>query len=211
MISEGTWMNAIDISPHRSLKQGAARCNTGFICENPVRRQAETESGSAQGGIVVRSNGTAMPFDYRSADRQAHAHTGILRGEETFKQTGEMCRINSRAAVVNAAAHCPRIRQYCSNKNPPTLGSRLRHRLNRIDGEVDDHLLELGAVAVNLRERRFQIERDRDTFRLELMAEEDHRLRDDIVERKARSLGSSSGRHGADAVDDLGRSPRIGD
>lgn len=38
------------------------------------------------------------------------------------------------------------------------------------------------------------------------MAEEGHRILDDIVERQQHLLGRPPGRHGADTVDDLGRS-----
>jgi hypothetical protein len=42
-----------------------------------------------------------MRFNNGSADRQAHAHAGILCREETIKKMGEMRRIYSRAELPN--------------------------------------------------------------------------------------------------------------
>ena len=55
---------------------------------------------------------------------------------------------------------------------PRSVGAQLRHRLDSVDGEVDDHLLELSAVSEDLRKFRREIDRNADPLELQLMAEE---------------------------------------
>ena len=74
--------------------------------------------------------------------------------------------INSRAAVLDNAAHSFRLRQHGSNTNAPAQGLGLRHRLDRVDGKVHDHLLELGAVADDPGKVRRQFEGNGDAPRL---------------------------------------------
>jgi hypothetical protein len=64
------------------------------------RAQINTETGPAQGGIIVRTNAAAMSFDNRLTDGQTHAHSGVFGREEAIEKKREMLRINTWAAVL---------------------------------------------------------------------------------------------------------------
>src|SRR5205807_1772180 len=70
-----------------------------------TREQVKTESGSAQDRIVARPNASPMGFDDRPANCQTYTHAAGFGREEAFKNTREMRRINTRAAVLDATAH----------------------------------------------------------------------------------------------------------
>src|SRR5262245_46839183 len=74
-----------------------------------AREQIKAETGPAQGGIVVRTNAPAMCFDNGPTDGQTHTHAGVFGREEAIEKAREMLRINTRAAVFDAAAYPVRI------------------------------------------------------------------------------------------------------
>jgi hypothetical protein len=108
--------------------------------------QAKTEPGSAQGGIIVRTKTAAVRFDDRLTYSQAHTHSGVFGRKEAIEKTREMLGINTRAAILDAAVHPLRAREHSSERNSAVRWRNLRHRLDRIHGQVDDDLLELSAV-----------------------------------------------------------------
>jgi hypothetical protein len=112
--------------------------------------QAKTETGSAQGRIIVRTNTAAMSFDDRLTYSQTHAHSGVFGRKEAIEKTREVLGINTRAAVLDAAVHPLRVREHSSERNYAARWRNLRHRLDRVHGQVDDDLLELSAVPDNL-------------------------------------------------------------
>src|SRR5215472_11946694 len=122
----------------------------GLCCA--ARRQIETKARPAEGGLVVRTKAAAVSFDNRPTDGQTHAQAGIFGREELVEKTREMFRIDARAAVLDGAAHRPRVREHCSDGDTAPGRRKLRHCLDCIDGQVDNDLLELNAVSRDLRE-----------------------------------------------------------
>src|SRR5882724_6810212 len=152
------------------------------------RGEREAKARTAVGGLVVRRDASAMSFDYRATDRQAHADASLLGREEAVEGAVDVLGGDARAAVLDSAAQYGGVRSAGPDGDAALRASRLRHGLRRIDGQVHDHLLELGAVADHPRKRRCQIEENRNALRLQLMAEEYHRLLDDVIERQGRLL-----------------------
>ena len=137
-----------------------------------ARRQIETEAGSVEGGIVVRTKAAAVSFDNGPTDGQTHAQASIFGREELVEKTREMFRIDARAAVLDGAAHRPRVRKHCSDGDAALRRRKLRHRLDCIDGQVDNDLLKLNSVSRNLRALGRKIKGHDDPFGLQLMTQE---------------------------------------
>ena len=74
-----------------------------------AREQIKTETGPAEGGIVARANAAAMSFNNGLTDGQTYAHAAVFGREEAIEKTREMLRIDTRAAVLDAAAHRHRV------------------------------------------------------------------------------------------------------
>src|ERR1700760_1206290 len=70
-----------------------------------ARGQIKTEAGPTQGGIVARANAAAVGFDNGLANCQTQAHTAVFGREEGIEDTGELIRIDTQAAVLDAAAY----------------------------------------------------------------------------------------------------------
>ena len=69
-----------------------------------AREQIKTEMRPSQAGIVARANAATMGFDNGLTNCQTHAHAGVFGREEAIEKMGEMFRINTCAAVFDAAA-----------------------------------------------------------------------------------------------------------
>ena len=177
----------------------------------PARQKIDAEAGPSKGGIVVGTNAAAMSFDDGLTDRQAHPHAGVFGREEPVEKTGEMFRIDARAAVLDGAAHRLRIQKQGPDGDAAVRGCNLRHRLDGIEDQIDDDLRELDAVSHDLGQLIRELEGDSDLFQQQLMAQEAQRLIDDVIDRQQLLLGRALARHVARAFDDLGGPTRVGD
>jgi MFS transporter, DHA2 family, multidrug resistance protein len=121
-------------------------------------------------------------------------------------------RAYSRTTVLERAAHGFSVRQPGLDQEHAPRRARLRHCLRRVDGQVHDDLLELGAVASYLRQRWCEIDGDGDPFRLQLVMKEDHRVGDHIVQRQCRWPRRAPCCHLPNACDDIrGPTSVVGD
>jgi len=106
-----------------------------------AREQIKTETSPTQGGLIARAIASTMSFDNGLTNSQTYAHAGLFCCEEAIEKMGEMFRINTRAAVFNAAAHRLRVREHSSDRDSAVRGLVPRLWLHRIDGQIDDYLL----------------------------------------------------------------------
>ena len=130
-----------------------------------VAWQRKPEPGAAIGGKAFGAkafgakafgvDAAAMRFDDGPADRQSHAHAGLLGREKAFEQPAGMFGGDAGTVVLHGAAQGRGVLCGGGDDDPAMVASRLRHRLHGVDGQIDDHLLELGAVA----EARVQLPR----------------------------------------------------
>ena len=86
-----------------------------------------------------------MRLDDRAADRQSHAHTVRLGGEEGVEQTIQVLGIDADAEVLHRHEHLVSgmlMRADQELARPICL----RHGLNTVHHEIDDDLLQLHPV-----------------------------------------------------------------
>jgi hypothetical protein len=122
--------------------------------------------------VAVGTNAAAMCFDSGATDCQAQAQAGVLGREEAIEKTREMLRANTRTAVLDSAAHDVRVLEHRSDGNAVIGSLKLRCCLKRIDDQIDNHLLELSAVAGVLWKPTCHIEGHDDSLQLQLMTKE---------------------------------------
>jgi hypothetical protein len=86
------------------------------------------------------------------ADRQAHAQAARFRRVERLEQAIGLQLAEPDARVLDRDDR-PRViidgLVRAADDEPPPLGRDIAHGLGRIDEEVDEHLLELNAIAQN--------------------------------------------------------------
>ena len=92
-----------------------------------------------------RPNPTVVAFDDRVADRKAHSHAMLLRREKCLEDAIKIGRINSRSSIFD---------RHMYHASLVSFGSHLQHallnRMHRLDGindQVQNHLLQLDLVA----------------------------------------------------------------
>src|SRR4051794_20584256 len=87
-----------------------------------------------------------MRLDDRSADAQSHAHSAVLGREEAVEQAREVLRLYAGATVLDRAAQGGKIGPDRADGDVAVRTSGLRYRLHGVDSQIDDHLLQQGAV-----------------------------------------------------------------
>jgi hypothetical protein len=104
-----------------------------------------------KGGSEVRIVGyphlAAMSLDDRATDRQTYPHAGGLCREECVEQCIQMRSINAGPVVNNRNQHTVASVSLRSDGQRILATADIRHCLNAVDDEVDDHLLQLNLVA----------------------------------------------------------------
>ena len=115
-------------------------------------------------GSFARPQPAAMGIDDRPADRQPHPHSAGLRGVESLENALEMFRIDARPRI----AHCYkdtsvwRCSVLINSSRVPHLNRA--HCFDRVQDQVQDHLLQLNAIAVNGKESLRKPGSDRDAI-----------------------------------------------
>ena len=122
-----------------------------------------------------------------------------------------MLGIDSGAVVLEGAHERSGIPNCGADGDFAVPHSRLRHCLHRIDDEIDDHLLDLGAIDEHFRCSRSVVVRNRHRARLKLVTKKLQGLADQFVERDQGLLRCLANCHGANPGDDLGCAPCPGD
>jgi hypothetical protein len=165
----------------KNIRAGSIRA-VGLLVR--PRRQGEAESRATVGRFIVGSNVSTMRFDDGARNGQAQSQAGDLGREKTVKEVIEMLRLDAGAAVFESAAQGGRIEECGLNNKRPARSSDLRHRLDRVDRQVDEHLLKLRAVSEHFRCRRIGVMRDYQPMCLNFVPEKQQGLADDLVDRQ---------------------------
>src|SRR5438067_5091414 len=90
-----------------------------------------------------------MRLDYRAADRQPHANPIGLGRIEGLEQSIEFRRINSWAGILHFDKHGIWIVLARGNRQLTRSASDTAHRLDGIDEQIHDHLLQLDPIRRN--------------------------------------------------------------
>src|SRR4051794_38428770 len=113
-----------------------------------VGRHSEVENRAA-GLVGSHRQVPVMRFDNRATDRQSHPQTAGLRRVEGVEDAIETFRGQPRARVL----HLDENTVWCSlSGGDKHLSGSVRdrtHCLDRIDNQVEDHLLQLDAIALD--------------------------------------------------------------
>src|SRR4051812_44758054 len=133
-------------------------------------RQGEADDRSARMPRRDREL-AAMPIDDRAADRETEPHPARLRGHERLEDLVGLGGIDAVARVPDlddgrAALSARRDAQ------DAILGRRPGQGLDRVHQEVDDHLLDLIAVADRVHGLGGQLQTRRDVVRAQLPCDE---------------------------------------
>ena len=102
-----------------------------------------------------------MGLDDRAADRQPHSNTLRLGGEEWFKDTVCLFRIESSSRILNLDQHGISVPRRFYEKLPWPV-SEGTHCFDAVDDQVDQDLLQLYSVAEYARQISGKVELYRD-------------------------------------------------
>ncbi len=147
-------------------------------------------------------NGAIVLLDDAIDLRQAQSSTLTRRlgGEERFEQVGQVLRRNAGAVVAHRQAH-PRARGQVGQRRRLARRQRQRrqaegemtavgHGVAGVEGQVHQHLLQLGGVAMHYRLGQVVAHREADIFRQGPFQQFDHCAR----QREQVERGASQGR-----------------
>jgi hypothetical protein len=145
----------------------------------------------------------AIRFDDRAADRQPHADPIGLGRVERLEQPVEIRRIDPRAGIVDFDEHAVGIALAGGNRKLARSVSGAGHRLNGVDHQIHDHLLQLDTIRRNERQvvRKPRPEPDAAAFHFGLGQRND--LVDRLIDVRAVSVRRHLSYQPTNAIDDL--------
>src|SRR5688572_9313857 len=166
-----------EVSSSTTRTVGAAATAVGaglrFIADFSLPRNYELKGASAA-LITRRPYPPIMRLDDRAADRQAHSHTAWLGRKEGLKQIGFLRRVEAWTVIHDGQQDLVVLLTGPDHQLAAAACLDRGHRLRGIDHEVDDHQLQKEAIAVHIRQRAGQIERERHLMARELAPNERH-------------------------------------
>src|SRR5262245_47670291 len=140
------WMNCISHSVFTRLSCPVDRLKR--ICELSFGAgQRELKYGAAR-LVRLRPQPAAMSVDDRSTDRQPHPCSGRLRGVERLENPLQIRRIDARPGIAHGHEDAGLVLLGADRQLSCPRRSRA-HGFNRVQDEVQDHLLQLNAIAMN--------------------------------------------------------------
>src|SRR5690348_1747585 len=144
-------------------------------------------------GTAVRTVSTrdaaAMRGDDRLANGEADANSGILGTEEDLEDMFEVRGGDAWPVVKDGKTSRTIFIDRRLHVDPACRLSRLDDRLDAIDQQVDDHLLQLNPVADHLRETGGEGRRQYNRLRIEVMSDEQQGLFHGLIEIDEAFLG----------------------
>src|SRR5436190_5082191 len=168
-------------------------------------RQRDRERRAAV-RIVRSRDRAAVAFDDGAADRQAHAQSLRLAGDEGIENRLELLRGDASAAVLDLDQHLRFIkRSRAHDQAPPAIESGSAHGAERIEHQVQDDLLKLDAVPLDRADVGRQVEVDRDLVQNRVAVHDalddaDHAVHVDVGQARRRAAALE---HGVQPADDV--------
>lgn len=149
-----------------------------------------------------------MNFYYRAAYRQTHPHSSVLRSIERLKQALETLRAHPWAGILH--------RHQDTACFPPSADEQLSCpfsqaalRLEGIDDQVQDDLLQLHTVSLNARQLLGELRLYRDRVLLELAMGQNYDLPHRFIDIDRVLPQRRLSEHDTDPPDDLGGPPPL--
>jgi len=144
-------------------------------------------------------------FDDRSADRQSHAHAAGFGGEKGVEQFVLVLGGEPDAAVLYRDQHLMGfVAARLDHQLAPPILDRL-HRLNAVNHQVDEHLLQLDPVGLDHGQAGREFRPQRHPMSEHLMLHQDDGLLNDVVDVERRLHRIGLFRQRAQALDHLAR------
>jgi hypothetical protein len=138
-----------------SVRDAESRSIRGRVCSCGSRRQGEVERRAT---VAVGPNPSAMRFDDRLADCQAHAAALWFRSKERIKYLLGVGQWQPGACVIYRDLDLAVFAQLRLHRNH---AARVRYRLDAIQHQVHEHLLKLHSIRHGHGKIVFEIGADR--------------------------------------------------
>src|SRR5579885_1538305 len=161
----------------RSVSISCTGCHHAF----PLERKRQRNYKGRPAALLFQSDLAVMIAYDRLADGQTHsgAFSRILGGKERIEHPIPEFVVHPRTIVLKDQAHplAPALNDPLGAD--PQRAARLRHRVQRIHTQVDEHLLELIDVAIGQQRRRTQFAVKADVAAVSLGFQQMQRTLDD--------------------------------
>ncbi|EEF22940.1 conserved hypothetical protein, partial [Ricinus communis] len=172
-------------------------------------RQREKNGGAGHRALRRRlpdPDPATVGFNNGAADRQAHAHAVFLGAVEGLEQARHHAGRDAGAGVADAdqqraVAVRAALRLHRQHR---LAGTAAGHGLDRVHQQVDEHLLQLHAVAVHRRQVRRQAQHQRHVMVIQLAPHHVDALLHHRLQVQRGVGGVAAARQRADALDDAG-------
>src|SRR5580704_5948678 len=159
--------------------------------------------------VPGRPQSSAMGFNDRAADRQAHTQTAGLCRVEGVKHTLKGCWRQARTRISYRDMNAVRLRLPGADKQLSRSFVGVAHGLNGIQDQVENHLLKLHSIAFDERQALREIHLHRNPVRHCFATGEFNHPADRGVDVQALFPGRRLLRKGADSVNDVTRSHAV--
>jgi hypothetical protein len=147
-------LNMVPAALQGRLWAQAGICRQGTVavpgsrCAARVGGHREVKNG-APGQVGGRPQPAAMSFDDRTADRQPHPQTAWLRCVEGGEEVRETRRGQAWPRILHRDQHAIRFGLSSGDEQLSRPFRDRAHCLDGVDDEIEDHLLQLDAIALN--------------------------------------------------------------
>ena len=126
---------------------GRGHCAAASSAIGSVKRNAAPPLA-----LVLCPEPPAVRLDDRAGDRQAHAHAVRLGGEERVEDPRERAGGDAGAGVAHGDLDGLRAVEPRGHADAPIVRARAVERVHAVENEVEQHLLQMHAVATDVRQ-----------------------------------------------------------
>src|SRR5919198_1801510 len=155
-----------------------------------LRRSGQDElQGGAGAGVAFRPQPSAVCLDDRAADRETHAHPHGFGGIERAEDALQRLRVEPDAGILHGDEHPLGSRPGCSDHQLPRPLHDSAHGFAAVHHQIQEHLLELDAIAQHGRQIAGEFRVQPDPIALHLMVHQRDNLFNDVVDLEPLRLG----------------------